>query len=100
MLTHNTLWASIGLPVLLSPLGLILPRLFNAGGAWGEWGVVELERIVGFAPEGMKRDSELWKAPLPDYTVPGQGAGMAGQGLGYLLTGIAGLAVTAGAAWV
>ena len=30
---------------LLSPLGLILPRIMNAGAAWGEWGVDEIKNV-------------------------------------------------------
>jgi hypothetical protein len=33
----NKLWIGIGALALLSPLGIILPRLFKAGSAWGEW---------------------------------------------------------------
>ncbi len=44
----------------------------------------------------MKRIAHAWKAPLTNYTVPGQGPGLANGGFGYILTGIIGIAVTAG----
>ncbi|MDH4163542.1 MAG: PDGLE domain-containing protein [Nitrospirota bacterium] len=99
MQTHNKLWFGIGLLALLSPLGILLPSLFNSGGAWGEWGLADLERMVGFAPEGMKHSSDLWNAPMPDYALPGQGTGRLSESLGYLLTGIVGIAVTVAAAY-
>lgn len=97
--TLQKLWIGIALLALLSPLGIIIPRMLGAGGAWGEWGIRELERLTGFLPQGMKRDAGAWKAPLPDYAVPGQSDGIAGAGAGYLVAGIAGLLVTAAAAW-
>jgi hypothetical protein len=96
MTTVRKLWIGIGILVLLSPLGLILPALFGAEGAWGEWGIDEVERLVGFVPEGMKRLADRWKAPLPEYAVPGQKPGLASGGLGYILAGIIGIAATAG----
>lgn len=96
MSTVKKLWIGIGVLVLLSPLGVILPALFDAQGAWGEWGLGTIEKVAGFVPEGMKRLARVWQAPLPDYAVPGQGRGLAGKGLGYVLTGIIGVAVVAG----
>jgi hypothetical protein len=94
------LWIAIGILALLSPLGVILPRWLGAEGAWGEWSADEIERLSGFIPDGMKRLTDLWKAPLPDYTVPGQGRGLLGESVGYLLTGLIGIALTAGAMYV
>jgi cobalt/nickel transport protein len=91
------LWIGIGILALLSPLGMIVPRWFGAKGAWGEWGLDEIEKIAGFVPAGMKRLAELWKAPMPAYAVPGQRTGLLGESLGYVVTGIIGVAITAGA---
>ncbi|MHB8846596.1 MAG: PDGLE domain-containing protein [Nitrospirota bacterium] len=98
--TARKLWIGIGILALLSPLGVLLPRWLGAGGAWGEWSAEEIERISGFVPAGMKRLAELWKAPLSDYAVPGQGKGLLGESLGYILTGLIGIALTAGAMYV
>ncbi len=89
------LWIGIGILVLLSPLGLIIPRYFGAKGAWGEWGLDQIEKLAGFVPEGMKRIVHIWRAPMTDYTVPGQRTGF-GDGLGYILAGILGVGATAG----
>lgn len=52
---------------LVSPVGVILPKLFNAEEAWGEWSAETIQKMIGFIPEGMKKDSEIWKAPVTDY---------------------------------
>lgn len=91
---------AIGIVALLSPLGIIVPRLFGAGGAWGEWGLDEIVKMVGFEPAGMKRAAETWKAPLAGYAVPGQDRGLPEEGLGYLLTAVIGIAFTAGAMYI
>ncbi len=100
MKTIRKLWIALGILALLSPLGVLIPRWFGAGGAWGEWRLDEIERIAGFVPEGMKRLAERWKAPLPDYALPGQGKGLLGQSLGYLLAGVIGIALAAGAMYL
>ena len=98
--TVRRLWIGIGILALLSPLGLIIPKWFGAEGAWGEWGLERIAKMAGSVPAGMKRLAEAWKAPLPDYAVPGQGRGMLGESLGYILTGVIGIAFTAGAMYI
>ena len=90
------LWIGIGILVVLSPLGIIIPAYFGAGGAWGEWSLDQIEKIAGFVPEGMKRTARVWKAPMTNYAVPGQGQGPTHSGIGYVLTVVIGIAVTAG----
>ena len=96
MATIKKLWVGIGVLALLSPLGLILPSLFKVDGAWGEWSLEEIERITEFVPQGMKQLAGTWKAPLPDYALPGQRAGMVGKSLGYVVTAIIGIVLVAG----
>jgi len=85
------LWIALGVLILLSPLGLILPEHFKAGSAWGEWGTDEIGKIVGYVPEGLKRLSELWNAPLPDYAFKGwEGKGLAHLSFAYIISAIAG----------
>lgn len=94
---YKRLWIGIGILVLLSPVGLVLPELLKAGGAWGEWGVEEIagwmqkEGLPGFIPEGLRRLSEIWSAPFPDYAFKGWGDGLWAY-LSYILTGIIGAA--------
>ncbi len=94
------LWIGVAILALLSPLGIILPAYFGAGGAWGEWSLEQIEKIIGFVPEGMKRGARVWKAPMTNYTVPGQGQGHIHSGLGYFLAAVVGTAVTAGLAYL
>ncbi len=95
MTTTKKLWIGIGILALLSPLGLIIPALFGAGGAWGEWGVDAIEKIVGFVPEGMKRLADPGKAPLPGYAIPGEGKGLVIESFGYIFSAIIGIALAA-----
>src|SRR5574337_1130328 len=96
MKTVKKLWTGMAVLAILTPLGLIIPAWFHAGGAWGEWSLEEIRKLVGYVPEGMQKLSELWKSPMPDYTVPGQHQGTAHESLGYFLSAITGIAVTAG----
>ena len=90
------LWIAIGVLIVLSPIGVILPAMFKAGGAWGEWGLDEIEKVAGFIPDGMKRLGEIWKAPLPDYSLPSQGEALTGKSLGYVATAAIGVAFVSG----
>jgi len=79
MKTTTKLWLGIGILILLSPLGLILPERFQAGDAWGEWG-----------------RGGLWNAPLPDYAFKGwEAKGLSHLSLAYVFCAILGIAVTA-----
>ncbi|MCX6005812.1 MAG: cobalt transporter CbiM, partial [Chloroflexi bacterium] len=51
-----------------TPLGLLA-----AGTAWGEWGAGELKNVLGYVPKGLESMADFWKAPIPDYSVPGVG---------------------------
>lgn len=100
MTTVKKLWIWLAVLAVLTPLGLFIPSLFGAGGAWGEWGIEQVRKMLGFVPEGMQRLSELWKSPMPDYSVPGQGRGIAREGLGYFAAAVIGIAITAGLAYL
>jgi cobalt/nickel transport protein len=89
--SQKKLWLGLFILALLSPLGVILPEKFRAGGAWGEWEPEKLEKLVGYMPEGLKRLSELWKAPLPDYSLGGEGASMTVKVLSYVASGLVGI---------
>jgi cobalt/nickel transport protein len=95
MTMTKKLWIGIGILALLSPLGLIIPALFNAGGAWGEWGIDLIKKIAGFVPEGMKRLAGPGKAPLPGYALPGQGTGLVNESFGYVFSAVTGIALVA-----
>lgn len=80
---------------LLSPLGLLLPELFHSEGAWGEWSIEKVEKQTGQTPAGMKKDANLWKAPVPGYAV-GKGSDSLLKRSGYyFLSGVVGIGVIA-----
>jgi cobalt/nickel transport protein len=61
----------LGVLIILSPLGLIIPDHFKAGDAWGEWSVDKFKELVGYVPQGLEKLSSLWNAPMPDYSFRG-----------------------------
>ncbi len=101
MKTATKLWVALGTLAVLSPLGLILPERFHAGSAWGEWGADEIEKLVGYMPQGLKRASELWHAPLPDYAVKGwEQKGLTRLSAAYILSAAIGVAVVVAVVWL
>ncbi len=89
---QRTLLAGLVVLALLTPLGIVLPRLFNAGSAWGEWEPSRLYGLLGFIPEGLKRTADLWRSPVPDYSFS-QAEGTAAQASSYVLSALLGLAL-------
>ena len=51
--------------------------------------------MLGYVPKGFESMSDLWKAPLPDYSVPG-----AGDVLGYILSALIGLVIVGVLVWL
>ncbi|OPY12623.1 PDGLE domain-containing protein [Syntrophus buswellii] len=92
---QKKLWISLIVLAFLSPIGIILPETFNAGDAWGEWGTDTLRQLLGYVPEGLRNDAELWKAPIPDYNFWGDGASAGMQILAYILSGLLGILLCA-----
>ena len=94
------LWIGLGVCILLSPLGLVLPDHFKAGSAWGEWGSDEIQKMVGYVPQGLARLGELWKAPMPDYAFKGwEERGLTHLSCAYIVSAILGVALIAVATW-
>jgi cobalt/nickel transport system permease protein len=81
--------AALVLLALATPLGLLA-----AGTAWGEWGADELKEMLGYVPKGMEDMGNFWKAPLPDYTIPG-----VGDVTGYILSALIGLVIVGLLVW-
>jgi len=87
-------WIGIGVLIVLSPLGLIIPDHFKAGAAWGEWGADEMQKLVGYIPKGLEKLSELWKAPMPDYAFKGwEEKGLSHLGFAYICSAIIGILI-------
>jgi cobalt/nickel transport protein len=75
---------------IITPLGILLPAFFNAGDAWGEWSAQTVNDLVGYVPEGLAKYSDVWKAPLPDYTVDSENTSIVHQSGYYIVSGIIG----------
>jgi cobalt/nickel transport protein len=90
----------VAILAVLTPLGLLLPELFHAGSAWGEWGPEEIAQTKGSVPQGMDRLATVWDAPLPDYSFKGwEEKGLPRLSLAYIVCGLAGAAATVVIAW-
>ena len=89
------LWIGIAVLIVLSPLGLILPEHFKAGAAWGEWGADEIQKLVGYIPQGLAKLSSLWNAPMPDYAFKGwEEKGLSYLSLAYIISAVVGIGLT------
>jgi hypothetical protein len=93
---HKKLLGGLVAMALLSPIGLVLPQWFGSGDAWGEWGTETLEKMLGYAPEGLKRMADLWKAPVADYQFWGEQASGTVQTASYILSGLLGILLVGG----
>lgn len=101
MREFRPLVAALAVMALLTPVGVYLPEILQAGRSWGEWGVGEVRTMVGYSPEGMEKDSALWKAPVPDYAQDaGEGSPLPRRGFGYLLSGFLGVSACGGVAYL
>ena len=101
MKEYRPLWVALLAMALVSPLGLYVPELMRAGSAWGEWGLEEIKHMIGYVPPGMQRLSDLWKAPIPDYALPGQAeAPLLHRSLSYILSALLGIGLCGGTALV
>jgi cobalt/nickel transport protein len=89
------LWIGLLILTIVSPIGIILPMKFNAEDAWGEWSAETIQKLVGFIPEGMKRDAEIWKAPIPDYNLGMENSKFSLQAFSYIFSGLLGAALVA-----
>ena len=94
MKLQNKLWIGLGILILISPLGLFLPEYFKAGSAWGEWGSDEIQKLIGYAPQGLTKLSRLWQAPLPDYAFKGwEQKGLLALAFAYIISAALGILV-------
>lgn len=94
MKTTTKLWIGLGIFILLSPLGLMLPELFKAGDAWGEWGTDGIKELVGYIPRGLEKLSSFWDAPMPDYAFKGwEEKGLLELSAAYIISAVLGIAI-------
>jgi cobalt/nickel transport protein len=79
---------------LITPVGILLPMIFNAGDAWGEWSAQTVKELIGYVPQGLAKYSGLWKAPITDYTINGGDTSVVHQSGYYIVSGIIGATIT------
>ena len=100
MKTSTKLWILILILIILSPLGLFMPEYFKAGSAWGEWGAEEIGAMAGYVPQGLAKLSQVWSAPIPDYSfksweeadLPAGQAGLMKKSIAYVTSAVTGIA--------
>jgi cobalt/nickel transport protein len=78
---------------LITPLGILLPMFFNAGDAWGEWSARTVKDLIGYVPQGLAKYTDLWNAPLTDYTLNAGDKSVVHQSGFYIVSGIIGATV-------
>jgi cobalt/nickel transport protein len=83
----------IGILIVLSPIGLFLPDYFKAGDAWGEWSVESVKEQTGHEPEGMKKNSEIYRAPVPDYNLGKENDSLSKLSVSYIISGLIGAGI-------
>ncbi|MDO8661887.1 MAG: cobalamin biosynthesis protein [Candidatus Omnitrophota bacterium] len=94
------LWIGIVMLIVLSPLGLLLPKHFKAGVAWGEWSSDELYKLIGYVPKGLEKLSSLWRAPIPEYVFGDcKERGLAQLSLAYIVSAGLGIVVVILLVW-
>lgn len=87
-------WIGMVILILLSPLGVILPEHFKAGSAWGEWGADEIQKLIGYVPQGLAKLAGLWNAPMPDYAFKGwEEKGLSYLSFAYIVSAVLGIVI-------
>jgi cobalt/nickel transport system permease protein len=84
---------------IVSPIGLIAP-----GFAYGEGSPDELQKELGYVPQGLQDLSGFFSAPFKDYNVPlpffnGEEAPMWHTAIGYEIAGLIGILVLGALLW-
>jgi cobalt/nickel transport protein len=79
---------------LVTPVGILLPAYFNTGNAWGEWSAQTVKELVGYVPKGLEKYSDVWKAPLSDYSINKEDKSIVHQSGYFIVSGIIGATLT------
>lgn len=90
---QKRLWIGIAIMAALTPIGIILPKIMGGEGAWGEWDTESLHKMLGYVPSELKRLSDLWSAPIPDYSLGGDSS-PAMTYIIYIASGLLGIGLT------
>jgi hypothetical protein len=90
---HKKLYIGLLIAALITPIGIFLPQWFKAGDAWGEWSTETVKDKIGYTPQGMEKVADLWKAPMPDYSLGDEDSSLSRQSGLYILSAVVGLAI-------
>jgi cobalt/nickel transport protein len=93
MIKYKKLIIFLVILIVLSPLGLMVPKLFNADGAWGEWSIESVKEQTGIEPKGMKNDATLYKAPIDDYNLSDKNNSLSQLSVSYIISGVIGTGI-------
>lgn len=97
---EKKMWGSLLILAILSPIGIILPKLFKSGDAWGEWDPETIAKMIGYVPEGLKRLAGLWHPLIPDYSFGGEEASLTIQIISYVGSAAIGILLTFVFIWI
>ena len=92
---NKKIWIGLLVLVLLSPLGLVLPKVFNANKPWGEWSSETVAKDKGYMPKGMQKDANIYSAPIPDYNLGKEEDSIWKRSGSYIISGIVGIGAIA-----
>ncbi|MBA4409795.1 MAG: cobalamin biosynthesis protein [Odoribacter sp.] len=79
---------------IITPIGIFIPMFFDAGDAWGEWSAETVKDLIGYTPAGLEKYSDVWNAPIPDYTMNVDDTSVVHQSGYYIVSGIVGASLT------
>jgi hypothetical protein len=94
------LWIALLVICLLTPAGILLPKFFKSGDAWGEWDNKQVREKVGYEPEEMKKDAALWKAPIKDYSIEQEPKSVLSESINYMVSAAVGIGIIVIITWL
>ncbi len=97
---EKKIWIGLLIMALLTPVGIYLPEKLGAGGAWGEWSTEALKKLVGYVPAGLEKLTDIWKAPVSDYNLGGEGASFGAKAVSYIASALIGIGSVAAVVYV
>lgn len=83
----------LALLIVLLPAGILLPEMFHADGAWGEWTVETIKEKTGIEPSGMKKEADLFHPPLSNYKLGKENTSRWSSSISYMVSGLIGTGI-------
>jgi hypothetical protein len=91
---HKKILVILLMLCFITPVGILLQMVFIEGDAWGEWSAQTVKDLIGYLPKGLAKYSDVWNAPLPDYSVNVNDTSVVHQSGYYIVSGIIGATVS------